>query len=245
MIEQKEIYTCKSCNNSIPKRKYCPDCGVYNSGQKATFKTLFSNAISEVLSFEKGLFYNFKVSFTQPNDVVWSYFNGIRNKYAAPGRILLYTLFFLGILYLIDPNFGALDISINNESTSSLTGTKLFLILIIPFLSISSKIVFWKNKGLAVHMLSMIYLFLPRFVITTILITIINLSIGASWSQLLIFVLMIFHTMWTNVLVQKKNASTIQKLGFTILQFLVMFVLIIFFFLSIVVISGTEFIVSQ
>lgn len=244
MLEQKEIYNCESCNNSISKGKYCPDCGVYNSGQKATLKTLFSNAISEVLSFEKGLFYNFKASFIKPHEVVWSYFNGIRNKYAPPGRILLYTLFFLGALYLLDPNFGALDISVNEEATDSLTGTKFFLILIIPFLSISSKIVFWKNKGIAVHILSMLYLFLPRFVIATILITIINLSIGSSWSQLIIFFLMIFHTLWTNVFVQKKNVSILQKLGFMTLQFLVMLALITFFFLLIVIISGTDLIVE-
>lgn len=213
-------------------------------GEKSTFKTLFTNSLSELFSVEKGLFYNFKITFTKPHDIVWSYFNGIRNKYAAPGKFLLYTLFFLGVIYLIDPNFGAMDVTIGEESAGSLTGTKIFLILIIPLLSVSSKIVFWKNKGIAVHILSMIYLFLPRFVIATLLITIIKLSIGPHWSEPLLFSLMIFHTMWTNVLVQKKTASVLQKIGLTFLQFLSMLVIIALSILLILLIAGDSLEVS-
>lgn len=244
MLDKKEIYYCESCENSVAKGKYCPDCGTHNIGEKSNFKTLITNSISEVFSFEKGLYYNFKVTFTKPHDIVWSYYNGIRNKYAAPGRFFLYTLFFLGALYLIDPNFGVLDISINNESTSALTGTKLFLILIIPLLSISSKIVFWKNKGMALHILSMIYLFLPRFVIATVLITILNISFESNWFQLLVFFLAILHTMWSNALVQRGTISTLQKVGLTILQFLLLIGLTLLILLILVIASGTSLTVA-
>ncbi|PHR46428.1 MAG: hypothetical protein COA32_11280 [Fluviicola sp.] len=244
MLEKKEVYYCESCQNSISRGKYCPDCGVYNLGKKSTFNTLFTNSLSEVFSVEKGLFYNFKITFTKPHDIVWSYFNGVRNKYAAPGKFLLYTLFFLGAIYLLDPKFGALDLIVDGESTNGLTGTKVFLILIIPILSISSKVVFWKNKGIALHILSMIYLFLPRFVLATLLITIIKLSIGLHWSEPLLFFLMIFHTMWANVLVQKKTASILQKVGLTFLQFLTMLALITLFILLLTLVSGTNLTVS-
>lgn len=238
MLEKKETYYCDSCQSSIKKGKYCPDCGVHNLGEKATFKTIFTNSFSEVLSVEKGLIYNFKTTFTNPHDIVWSYFNGIRNKYAAPGKFLLYTLFFLGAIYLIDPEFGAVEVTANGESTSGLTGTKIFLILIIPVLSLSSKIVFWKNRGLAVHIISMIYLFLPRFVVATVLITIINLSIGQHWSQPLIVIFLIFHTLWSNVIVQKKNSTVLQKTGLTLLQLLAMLGVITLLLLSLILIGS-------
>lgn len=226
MLEKKEIYFCDSCQNSIPIGKYCPDCGVYNKGKKSTLKTIFTNAFSEVFSVEKGLFHNFIITFSKPHDIVWSYFNGIRNKYAAPGKFLLYTLFILGAIYLIDPHFGVLDIDVQGETTNALTGTKIFLILIIPLLSLTSKLVFWKNKGIAIHVISMVYLFLSRFVIVSAIITIINLTIGQHWSIQLLVLIMIFNTFWTNVTVQKNDSSVLQKVGFMFLQFIVMLVLI-------------------
>lgn len=242
MKDNKEAYYCGSCQNSIPKGKYCIDCGTHYLGKKSTLKSLFINSLTEVFSVEKGLFYNFKVAFTKPHDIVWSYFNGVRNKYAAPGKFLLYTLFFIGAIYLIDPDFGALKVEFQDESPNSLTGTKVFLILIIPILSLSSKIVFWRNKGLAVHLLSMIYLFLPRFVITAVLITFVNLSIGSSWSQPLLFLFMIFHTMWTNVRVQKKDPSVSQRIGFTALQFLTMLAILT---LLLIIIGGISFNINE
>lgn len=231
MLEKKEVYYCERCHNSIPKGKFCPDCGVHNKGDKSTFKSLFTNSISEVLSVEKGLIYNFKMTFSNPHEIVWSYFNGIRNKYAAPGKFLLYTLFFLGAIYLVDPEFGAIQVDVNGESTSGLTGTKLFLVLIIPILSLSSKIVFWKNKGLAIHTISMLYMFLPRFVIATLLITIINLSIGQHWTQPLLALFLILHTLWSNTMVFKKNITTLQRAGLTLLQLLAVLGVIAFLFL--------------
>jgi hypothetical protein len=112
MLEKKGLYLCDSCQNSLAKGKFCPDCGVHNLGKQATFKTIFTNSFSEVLSVEKGLIYNFKTTFTNPREIVWSYFNGIRNKYAAPDKFLLYTLFFLGAIYLIDPEFGAIEVTV-------------------------------------------------------------------------------------------------------------------------------------
>lgn len=240
MSDKKEAYYCETCQNPIPKGKFCPDCGVHNKGEKSTFKSLFTNSLSEVLSVEKGLIYNFKMTFSNPHEIVWSYFNGMRNKYAAPGKFLLYTLFFLGATYLIDTKFSALDLTIQDESANALTGTKIFLILIIPLLSISSKIVFWKNKGIALHIISMIYLFLPRFVIATLLVTIINLSIGQHWSQPLIFLIMILYTLWTNVIVQKRDSSFFQKAGLTVLQFLVILVVLTFLIAGFIIIGGFE-----
>lgn len=244
MLEERELYYCESCKNSIPKGKFCPDCGLHNKGEKSTLKTIFTNSLTEVFSVEKGLLYNFKTTFTEPHEIVWSYFNGIRNKYAAPGKFLLYTLFFLGAIYLIDPNFGALEVQYQDESTNSLTGTKIFLIFIIPLLSVSSKIVFWRNKGLAVHILSMIYLFLPRFVIAALLVTVANFSIGPGWSQPLIFLFMIFHTMWTNVRVQKKDPSVSQRIGFTALQFLSMLAIIIILLIILSLIGDNSLIIN-
>jgi hypothetical protein len=226
VLDKKETYYCNSCQNSIVKGKYCPDCGVYNSGKKSSLKSLFSNVFSEALSFEKGLFHNFKLTFSKPNEIVWSYFNGIRNKYAAPGKFFLYTLLILGVIYLIDPEFGVLDVTVEEESTNALTGTKIFLILITPLLSITSKIVFWRNKGMAIHVISIVYLFLPRFVIVSAIITAINLSIGQNWSQPLLVLILLLNTFWTNVTVQKIDSTILQKIGFMLLQLTVMLGLI-------------------
>lgn len=241
MLEKKEVYYCETCHNSIPKGKFCPDCGVHNKGEKATFKSLFTNSISEVFSVEKGLIHNFKITFSKPHDIVWSYFNGIRNKYAAPGKFLLYTLFLLGAIYLINPNISALNISVQGESTNALTGSKLFLIFILPILSISSKIVFWKNKGIAIHIISMVYIFLPRFVIVSIVMIIINTAPGHHWSQPLIILILLSNTFWTNTIVQRNNSSILQKISFTVLQFIALLAMIVLIIAGSILIGDFSF----
>jgi len=220
MLEKNQSYYCSLCQNNVPKGSFCPGCGIHNKGEKSTLNTIFKNSISQVFSVEKGLIHNFRATFLKPNDVVWSYYYGIRNKYASPGKFLLYTLFILGTIFLIDPEFGAVNVIVDGESTNSLTGTKLFIVFIIPFLSLTSKIVFWRNNGFAIHVISVVYIFLPRFVIVAILITILNFWLGQHWSQALFVLIMLAVTFWTNAVVQKKSLSVLQKLGLTVIQFI-------------------------
>lgn len=244
MINQSGAYNCKTCQNNVPKGQFCPSCGVYNQGEKSTLKGIFSNAVSEVFSVEKGLIHNFKATFLQPHDVVWSYFNGLRNKYATPGKFLLYTLFILGAIFYIDPQFGAVDIVVEGESANSLTATKIFIVCIIPFLTLTSKIVFWKNNGLAIHLISMVYIFLPRFVIASIVISILNFTVGQNWLQPLLVLILLAVTFWVNVKVQKNSPTILKLIGLTLLQYMAFLGLIVLLLGLGVVLGNIDFLVG-
>ncbi|MGM0478038.1 MAG: hypothetical protein ACQERC_02360 [Bacteroidota bacterium] len=242
-MTEKSTYYCEKCKNTIPKGKYCPDCGVHNSGEKSSLKKIFKDIFAQVFSVEKGIIHNFTLTFSHPHILIWSYYKGIRNKFAAPGKFLLYALLILGTLYLINPNIGFLKLTLEGEIQTPVNGNKFFLIFIIPLLTITSKIVFWRRiKGLTLHIIAVIYLFIPRFVIASLIIALFDLTIGQHWVQSLISSLIMLHTFWANVAVQKDQPGVLQKLGYTLLQLIVLLGLILV--LALLVIASLQIDVS-
>ncbi len=242
-MKKNRTYYCETCDNSIAEGKYCPDCGLHYSGQKSSIQNIFKDLLAQVFSVEKGIIHNFSLTFSRPKTVVWSYFNGIRNKYAAPGHFLLYALFILGALHLIAPEIGFLNLSFDGEVDNQINGNKFFLIFIIPLLTVTSKIVFWKSaRGIALHVITIIYLFIPRFVIASLFIALFNLTVGEHWIQSIITLFLMLHALWTNVTVQKQAPSVLEKLGFTLLQIIVFLTVLFvsaFFFIALLQINVT------
>ena len=223
MSPLKNTYHCNECNKDVLKGQYCTTCGLYNFGEKATVGIFIKNALSQVLSLERGLFFNFKIALTNPKQLVWTYFEGIRRKYASHGGFVLYTLFLMGLFYLIFPGSAFFNLTIQDESAESITTNKFFLVIIIPLLTISSKLTFWRKvPGIAAHLISMVYVILPRFIITSIILIIGREFVDHDLLYQLLVLGLLFWIFWSNTNVFLTSPSFIQKLGFALLQFVIL-----------------------
>ena len=242
MNPQETTYQCQECNREVPKGKYCPTCGLYNFGKRATVMIFITNALSQILSLEKGLFFNFKVALQKPKELVWTYYEGIRRKYASPGRFILYTLFLLGLLYFIFPESSFFNLTFEEESADSITTNKFFLFFIIPLLTITSKIVFWRKvSGIAIHVISMVYIILPRFIITLILLIIFNQFTDSSIFYLILILTLLLSIFWSNTCVFLSTSSFFKKVGFTLLQFAVVLIILLVILFGFALLESASF----
>jgi hypothetical protein len=187
---------CDQCNKELRAKEHCNICGVYNTGGNTTLYSLVSDALSQFISVEKGFIQTILSSFKNPRRLVLSYYEGYRNRFASPGKILIFTLIVLGLIYYFGEHKESTSITINDEEDlfDPLTSLKLTLLLLIPYLSISSKIVFYtKLNSWIIHIISMLYLFLPRLLLITVLLNTLPLFIKTidSISFLLVLIMLI------------------------------------------------------
>jgi hypothetical protein len=71
--------------------------------------------------------------------------------------------------------------------------------MLIPYLSISSKIVFYKNvNSWIVHIISMFYLFLPRLLLITVLLNTLQLFIDTDSITILVILVLLISTFTAN-----------------------------------------------
>lgn len=166
---QVKKHNCNTCKGIVDAGKYCPDCGLHNTGKELGIWNFILEGVEQIVSLEKGFIQGFKNSLLHPRDIVLDYYNGYRNHSPSPGKMVLYTLLSLGILYLIFGRIGVLDVTVSGEQKDDFNALKLFMIILIPFLLLSSKLLYWSSfKGWVVHMISIAFLFLPRFILLVI-----------------------------------------------------------------------------
>tara|TARA_B100000508_G_scaffold141092_1_gene146465 strand:- start:136909 stop:137643 length:735 start_codon:yes stop_codon:yes gene_type:complete len=171
-MHQVENHSCKTCEGVVDPGKYCPDCGLHNIGKKSGLWNFILEGVEQIVSLEKGFIQGFKNSLINPRNIVMDYYCGYRNHSPSPGKMVLYTLLSLGVLYLVFGRIGALDVTISGEQKDDFNSLKLFMIILIPFMVLSSKFLYWKSfKGLVIHMVSIAFLFLPRFIILVVAFT--------------------------------------------------------------------------
>jgi hypothetical protein len=106
---------CDQCNKELKAKEHCNICGVYNTGKNTTLYSLASDALSQFLSVEKGFLKTILSSLKTPRRVVLSYYEGYRNRFASPGRILIFTLIVLGLIYYFGGYKESTSIRINEE----------------------------------------------------------------------------------------------------------------------------------
>lgn len=171
-------HSCSVCEGLVAPGKYCPECGLHNIGKNTGFWDFMREGVEQVVSLENGFILGFKNSLVSPRSLVLNYYQGYRNQSPSPGKMVLYTFLSLGVLYLVFGKLGVLDITISGEKEDDFTAIKAFIIILIPFMVFSSKILYWKrSKGLVIHMISIAFLFLPRFIILVVAFSVASLFI--------------------------------------------------------------------
>lgn len=159
-------HSCSTCKGVVQPGKYCTDCGLHNIGKKTGFIDFIREGFEQVVSLENGFIIGIKNSLVAPRSLVLDYYYGYRNHSPSPGKMVLYTLFALGTLYLIFGEIDFFDVTISGEEKNDFNAVKIFMIILIPFIIFSSKILYWRKfRGIVVHMMSTAFLFLPRFIV--------------------------------------------------------------------------------
>ncbi|RZS92265.1 DUF3667 domain-containing protein [Aquimarina brevivitae] len=158
-----ELYTCKSCEVQITGQ-FCSHCGQKKIEGRWNFNKLLRSLTNAVFNLEKGFFYTFKSLFAQPGVVIKNYLHGATVKFTNPFKyaIIGFT-FYSSVLFIL----GYWDIfeieyaksSVNNPDNSTWIEKTiiehinyiksvfhLLPFLVLPFLSIGSRVAFATKK---------------------------------------------------------------------------------------------------
>ncbi len=158
---------CKNCENTLrTDYSYCPDCGAKVIRNRITVKNLWYDAVERFFNIDNTFLKTFLALFTRPEDVIGGYIDGVRKKYLNP--ISYFTIAVtLGALFVFlirsvfpeamdfsqnamieptDPRYNA-NIEMGKKINDAIFEYQnLFYVLMIPLLSLISKIVFFNKK---------------------------------------------------------------------------------------------------
>ncbi|TXB65881.1 hypothetical protein FRY74_04740 [Vicingus serpentipes] len=146
---------CSVCNNTL-KGKFCEKCGQKYTAKKLTFSNLFSDLISSLTDVEKNVFLNIYSIVRHPKIVINNFWNGYRNYYYKPGKMLFYFITIAGISsFLLGQTLFGLTFSTDSFFSESFV----FAIVFFPILSLSSFLTYRKYKRSFIeHIASTVYL---------------------------------------------------------------------------------------
>lgn len=207
----KEII-CSNCNTPI-KDNFCEHCGQKFTSKSVSFITICSDYVTQILSLERSGLATLVQIILHPKKVIENYWNGYRNFYQSPGKLLFYfvTVAGLHIVFVNNTLFGL----IINTNTELLSPQLLLIIITIPLLSLVSFITYRKQKhNYAEHIIAQTYLFSAFgivFIILDDLLSLITPELDYSMGLILIPVILF----WTSLILSKK-----RKWYFIILNFL-------------------------
>lgn len=154
---------CKNCGNNFTGN-FCNNCGQKADTKRFKLKEIIDEIQASIFNLDKGLFFTTKQLLLHPGNTLRNYLNGQRVNYVRPFPYF----FYLGALYIILVNLagsytgignflkGIIDASSNRDFTGDiflanalkwLSNNYIYSILIIiPFLSLSSYLLFRKQR---------------------------------------------------------------------------------------------------
>lgn len=168
--ETRKTVSCSNCGSQIGKN-YCPECGQFYNPNRLTAAGFFSDFADTFFSLNKSYVLNLKNLVTRPRFVVENYWDGFRNFFFSPNRMLLFTTLLLAIyLYFFKNTF--LGITFQIEKIPWL-GVQFFITaLLLFFFTLSTMITYYrKKKNLFEHLALNGYIFsiiTPIFIILSI-----------------------------------------------------------------------------
>lgn len=153
---------CKNCQSDLKENyEFCYSCGGKVVEKRITVKSLVTEFTERYFSFDNKFFSTFKKLFTEPEDVINGYINGVRGKYVDPFTYLIIALTVSGFqVYLIKKGYLGFDMekffNFPTDEKSSfdihifmnnfLDFQNIIIILTIPFFAFLAKLTMWKNK---------------------------------------------------------------------------------------------------
>lgn len=164
---------CKNCSTELlEQHDYCSSCGGRVIRNRLSFKNLFEHLSETFFNYDNKLLRTFTKLFTQPEDVIVGYIDGVRKKYINPisffGLALTITglsIFVLKKFYLDSIDFSSFFENMNvpeefMESTmnSSMEYNSLIYSFLVPLFAVISWIVFLdKTYNLTEHIIIFLY----------------------------------------------------------------------------------------
>ncbi len=191
---------CSVCSTEI-NEKYCPKCGQYNTNERISIRTIFSDVFGNIFSLEKSFFNNIRVGLLQPKTLISNYWNGFRGYYYSPGRFLVIAslLFFIQITF--SNNFFGITVKSKTAPQFSL------LFVAIAVLSFFSSITYLKyKKNFYEHLILNIYnvsLWSIIFVPISMILNLLNTHKTVKTRFLLFYILLII--IWNSKVFDIKN----------------------------------------
>jgi hypothetical protein len=150
---------CKNCRTTlIPESNFCTACGGKIIRNRLTLKNLFEHFSETFLNYDNKFLQTFIKLFTKPEDVIDSYIDGTRKKYADVISYFAIALTITGIEWYILNTFfpNLVDMSsIAIEGQEALANKNMefiqsyisiIMMLFVPFYALMSKIVFFNLK---------------------------------------------------------------------------------------------------
>ena len=156
--QEYKAVSCSNCGSRIEKN-YCPECGQFFDPKRLTAAGFFSDFVDAFFALHKSYGLNYKHLLLRPRFVVENYWNGFRNFYFSPNRMLLFTTLLIALyLYFFENTF--LGINFEIESVPWL-GVQFFITALFLFFFILSTMItyFKKKKNLFEHLALNAYVF--------------------------------------------------------------------------------------
>ncbi len=159
---------CKNCENTLrTDYSFCPDCGAKVIRNRITVKNLWYDAVERFFNVDNTFLTTFKHLFTEPEKVIVGYIKGVRKKYLNPISYFTIAVTLGGLFLYLNKQFfpEAMNYGFNSVDMDTLSeadkfgqdlGRKfqqyltdyqnLFYILMLPFLAVISRVVFFNKK---------------------------------------------------------------------------------------------------
>jgi hypothetical protein len=164
---------CKNCQTELLELDdYCRSCGGRVIRKRLTFKNLFEHLSETFFNYDNKLLRTFNKLFTQPEDVIGGYIDGVRKKYINPISFFGLALTITGLSIFIIKKFylDALDFSgvfgnmnvpdgfMDSSMNGAMEYNSLFYSLLVPLFAFVSWIIFLdKSYNLTEHIIIYLY----------------------------------------------------------------------------------------
>ncbi|KQC00381.1 DUF3667 domain-containing protein [Pedobacter sp. Hv1] len=147
---------CKNCEQEA-SGNFCNNCGQATDTHRMNFHFLWHDIQHGLLHFDNGIFYTIKELYTRPGNTIRAYINGKRVKHYKPVSmiILLATIYgFLALYFNASANDAMVLTAQDDHSLMALNKVNdwanahytAYTLMILPFLSIGSFLVFKKQQ---------------------------------------------------------------------------------------------------
>ena len=149
---------CSNCQQQIEKN-FCSECGQFYNPKRLNASGFISDLLDTFFALNKSYGMNLKDLLLRPRFVVENYWNGYRNFYFSPNRMLLITTFFIALyLYFNENSFLGTQISLVSYPW---IGIELFVTCALLFFFILSTMItyFRRKKNLFEHLALNAYVF--------------------------------------------------------------------------------------
>ena len=241
---------CKNCHTDLEEHDdYCKNCGGKVIRNRLTFKNLFEHLSETFFNYDNKLLRTFIKLFSNPEDVIGNYIDGVRKKYVNPISYLGIALTLTGIIiYLMKKSKLEVNYDIFNQGMNQNYMTKiqsltteyasLIFISYIPLLVAASWLILKKrNYNITERTVAFTYL-MAQYSITSIIpsifILIIRPQAYMSYS-LFALIFLILYLLWSLFRISKiKGLNFIAQ----IMVFLSFFgILYIFYIIGLMIIA--------